>query len=218
MRRIHITNVANASRYVICARRSLIGVPINCLLLCLSDEAASTGMDVSPTLSFPPQSPNYDQELLGRMETRFQAQRGVNRLTLEQIMANEKRRYTDNGDDDDPADDSSGSAATLRNLNVVLPPKQDDNQLDNPGGADAEKGALTAIWVDNITRTQGSATHDESKDAEEAAAEEEDAEASHAVDDDNNDADDAEASHAVDDNNNAAMPRRRTRRILRREM
>ncbi|GMF53713.1 unnamed protein product [Phytophthora fragariaefolia] len=30
-RRIHITNVDNTSRYVICARRSLIGVRINCL-------------------------------------------------------------------------------------------------------------------------------------------------------------------------------------------
>ncbi|GMF36655.1 unnamed protein product [Phytophthora fragariaefolia] len=45
----------------------------------------------------------------------------------------------------------------------------------------------------------GSAAHDESKDAEEAAAEEEDAEASHAVDD-NNDADDAEAEEEDEEN------------------
>ncbi|GMF34394.1 unnamed protein product [Phytophthora fragariaefolia] len=42
---------------------------------------------------------------------------------------------------------------------------------DNPGGADAEVGASTAIWMDNITGTQRAAAHDDSKEAEEAAAE-----------------------------------------------
>ncbi|GMF46092.1 unnamed protein product [Phytophthora fragariaefolia] len=53
-------------------------------------------------------------------------------------------------------------------------------------------------WA-SIPRTQGSAAHDESKDAEEAAAEEEDAEASHAVDD-NNGVDNADAEEEDEEN------------------